>query len=274
MRHNLKYPSKPGGALMADGNVVPFGKYKGQPVEALIADADYLNWLKEQAWFRERYATIYQLVINYGAEPTETPDHNALQVLFLDDGFCLGLARHLAPNIDAVARKCWNDDIVRYATGPLADERYKLWSSPRSDEAKVAEINAKIIAADPRRDAQIDFRFVCEFERGRVLKNRDGGIAGRSAHPVDVLLRVWFAVGDQQFPRGYYKDEYEWREFLIELKPTVSDDYPSVLRQMRANGATILLLREYTGRGATREQFIKTFATADIRVVFVDEVKS
>jgi hypothetical protein len=53
----------------------------------------------------------------------------------------------------------------------------------------------------------------------------------------------------------------------IEIKPTVGDDYPSVLRQMKANESEILFVGQYVGTGATREQFIKTFATASIRVV-------
>jgi hypothetical protein len=58
----------------------------------------------------------------------------------------------------------------------------------------------------------------------------------------------------------------------IEIKPTVSDDYPAILRQMKASRSNVLLLREYAGRGATREQFVLTLASATIRVVFVDEI--
>jgi len=52
------------------------------------------------------------------------------------------------------------------------------------------------------------------------------------------------------------------------VQPEVLTSYPSVLRQMKANGSRYLLLKEYTGTGATREQFIKTFATADRAVIF------
>ena len=50
------------------------------------------------------------------------------------------------------------------------------------------------------------------------------------------------------------------------------DDYPAVLRQMKANGSDVLLIGDYVGTGATREQFIKTFATASKRVVFLHDV--
>ena len=73
--------------------VVPFGKYKDQPVEALIADRDYREWLMEQPWFRDRYVNLYQMVINYGGQPTETPEHNEMQAAFLDDDYCLKVAR-------------------------------------------------------------------------------------------------------------------------------------------------------------------------------------
>ncbi len=50
-------------------NVVPFGKYKGQPVEVLLQDHNYREWLAEQPWLREKHITLYQTIINYGGEP-------------------------------------------------------------------------------------------------------------------------------------------------------------------------------------------------------------
>ena len=58
----------------------------------------------------------------------------------------------------------------------------------------------------------------------------------------------------------------------IEIKPTVGDDYPTVLRQMRANGSRILFVQDYTGKGASEQQFIKTFELPDIKVVFRRQV--
>src|SRR5262249_16081100 len=39
--------------------------------------------------------------------------------------------------------------------------------------------------------------------------------------------------------------------------------------QMKANKSDVLLVGDYVGKGASQEQFIKTFATASKRVVFV-----
>jgi uncharacterized protein (DUF3820 family) len=84
---------------MADkGNIMPFGKHKGRLIEeVLVDDPSYLQWLTGQDWFRTKHITLYQVIINRGAEPEETPEHNALQVLFLDDAFCLRLMRVVIP---------------------------------------------------------------------------------------------------------------------------------------------------------------------------------
>ena len=74
--------------MSSEDKIVPFGKYKGRPlVEVIETDPAYLQWLTAQDWFREKFVTLHQTIINRGAETEETPDHNALQVMFLDDGF-------------------------------------------------------------------------------------------------------------------------------------------------------------------------------------------
>lgn len=69
--------------IQQKGMIVPFGKYKGQPVEVLREDAQYMDWLLGQNWFREKYQLVYNVIINNFGEPTETPEHNQMQVKFL-----------------------------------------------------------------------------------------------------------------------------------------------------------------------------------------------
>ena len=66
-------------------DVVNFGKYRGQPIEILASDRGYCDWLMAQPWFRERYQNLYTVIINNYQQPSETPEHNALQALFLDE---------------------------------------------------------------------------------------------------------------------------------------------------------------------------------------------
>jgi uncharacterized protein (DUF3820 family) len=58
----------------------------------------------------------------------------------------------------------------------------------------------------------------------------------------------------------------------MQVRQAIADDYPAVLRQMKANESMILFVGEYRGQGASQEQFVKTMATAGIRVVFACDV--
>jgi len=79
--------------------IVPFGKYKGQPAALLAADTKYCDWLVSQDWFHSKYGNIYNIVISGGGEPQDSPEHNEMQARFLDDSWCLQLAVVLYPDL-------------------------------------------------------------------------------------------------------------------------------------------------------------------------------
>lgn len=89
-------------------SIVPFGKFKGRLIEEMLDNADFLSWAQwalGQAGIRERYPAFCQVIINRGSEPEETPDHNAMQVKFLDDDYCLRFVRVCdICDIDEIAR--------------------------------------------------------------------------------------------------------------------------------------------------------------------------
>ena len=78
------------------GDIVPFGKYKGQPVEVLSADSDYAAWLHGQGWIKDKFPQFYTLIVNNFGEVEDTPEHNALQARFLSDDLCIQLFHALA----------------------------------------------------------------------------------------------------------------------------------------------------------------------------------
>lgn len=75
-----------------------------------------------------------------------------------------------------------------------------------------------------------------------------------------------------------YQHLFNEEEFQIEIKPTVSDDFPAVLRQMKASMPSkkcrnsILFLKEYTGFGASEEEFVEYFKTQGYKVIFEREI--
>jgi hypothetical protein len=68
--------------------MIPFGKYKGQPIEVLEHDPQYADWLAQQDWVKDRYPQIVNIIINKFGENEETPDHNAMQAKFMDRRYC------------------------------------------------------------------------------------------------------------------------------------------------------------------------------------------
>lgn len=176
--------------------MVPFGKHKGKPVDALLDDRPYLDWLLAQPWFKEKFGNVYNIVINNGTEPTETPEHNAMQIRFMAEEFRLKFT---------------------HAIGLVS------------------------------------------------VKNTT-----ELAFEVDGIDAQFWTTGS--------------RFICVEVKPTIGDDYPATLRQIKRykeiRGATkeyfradfCLLLRTYTGIGATESQFREFFKSQGITVVFEHEV--
>jgi hypothetical protein len=240
-------------------NIVPFGKYKGQPVEALAQDRPYLEWLSAQDWFRERYTGIYTLIVNNFTEASETPDHNALQVLFLDDDFCARFLTVLKPQWRAEGIKKLTENVLeqkRQLAGELgqrvlraSDEAYKK----QIDEAlaKFSNVTWALRCGREFEQRGIDVRLVCRIETVE-------GLPGRFSGHDSIFLS--------------YSADTTVGVFNIEIKPAVGDDYPAVLRQMRASRSSVLFTESYTGIGATEAQFVKTFALSDIKVVFRRDV--
>lgn len=66
------------------GEVVPFGKYKGQPVERLLDDQSYCEWVTSQPWLPDRWPAIFQIIVTRDPSLEETPEHNKLQAKFLE----------------------------------------------------------------------------------------------------------------------------------------------------------------------------------------------
>lgn len=183
---------------MSEGNVVvPFGRYKGRPIQETLHDKEYWEYMATQHWFREKFVTIYNIT-NSIHESEDTPEHNRIQIMFDDQKFIIAFMEKIIGREKAA----WHGD------------------------------------GDYRPEYEVRLRI-------------DGGY-GRPSHgpPVDVCIG---GIG-------------------IEIKPSVGDDYPAILRQMRANGATVLLTEKYIGTGADLDQVRRFFTTASKRVVLLEEV--
>ena len=193
---------------MAD--IVPFGKYRGQPIDVLAADSGYCDWLIAQAWFRERYGNVYTLIVNNFGEPTETPDHNALQARFLDEAFCRATLSAIGwqPVSDAaefVKKKMtaeYNSPIpilqrrILQLTNGLNETRLKL--------TKAEEKFAKAQTESARRSADL-------IETLRLLEAKICELGIDEPIVEDNLPSILIAIADKGLlPRGWCEFNTTW----------------------------------------------------------------
>lgn len=95
-------------------DVVPIGKYKGLPVERLMADQSYSEWLLAQSWFLDRYADLAQLLrMGRLNEPQDTPEHNAMIAGLIDQRDAM----------ECLAKRfCWNPDVEDLYSSDMRQE--------------------------------------------------------------------------------------------------------------------------------------------------------
>jgi hypothetical protein len=323
-----------------DTRVVPFGKYKGQPVEVLAADKSYCDWLAGQDWFRDRYTTIHTLIVNNFREPSETPEHNALQARFLDPDWRVRfivarrsheqLQRDVRGLYDTVLKHCaehltsartqlareqqrdlaaeWQQETERrrasvayhvkavsstnrpYGAWPEMDQQHlanarkalEEWTSTRTEHLdqqraeqahRVEQFQAAITELEQqqaevnRLRTRADYWFECDtdFE----VEGADVVLTA-VLYPEKPNLEKWrtgFPIPVKADTPFYLERELTYR---IECKPSLGDDYPAVLRQMRAAKTDSLVIGTYTGTGATLDQVREVFGM--IRILTVAEV--
>jgi len=242
------------GALMSTGEerqVVPFGKYKGRLVEELLGDRAYCEWLTAQSWFKERFQNVYMLIVNYGGQPEESPEHNAFQAIFLEHGTCLSLANlfgfptrsELEAKLAHVSDKILDNDVMNPQVVSLGFE-HRGWDVYFSTECGY------------------EYRAVCEGERG--------------SHGSWCCNK--FKI-DGQFTKKFY----HWRKLRIflELKPTLGDDYPNVLRQVLrypregcSSERRCVLVRSFSSAAVSWNQVQQIFASQGIALKQVSDLNS
>lgn len=252
--------------------IVPFGKYKGQPVEVLAADTDYCEWLTAQPWFKARYLNVYNTVINYGAEPQDSPEHNEMQARFLDDEWCFELADLLRPRLkgtyglEAARSLLAADSCYQKFRDCCELEEIDTCIVPRSfedrgwdvtygiDPAAVRAHRTRLVPPLPPCTCKCDHSECgpdasCHSNGGSewMCHHRDHekrGIAGGGHCCDDCYWSYKGPLGSREY--GWRSTSRDWLEakehfyqpdypdlIRVELKPDLGDDYPAVLRQVK-----------------------------------------
>jgi len=215
-------------------DIIPFGKYQGKPLEVLKQDVEYVKWLQTQSWFKLRYQNINNLIINNFGQPSETPEHNKIQTLFLSKDFCKLLIDFMVDN-------------------ELLQKFYYIEKKIKNDTSEMLipipsltylEHSLKITKPVVPLYTTVKEKVFYNYDYLNVFFEIDG---------IDVILQLKEAT------------------LHIEIKPNLSDDYPAVLRQMMANKSNVLLIASFDAIGANLNQVKEIFFKSKIRVLLLTD---
>ena len=254
--------------------LVPFGKYKGEPITTLLNDTKYLDWCKQQEWF-QKFPIVYNICVNQtittSNQNSKTPEHNKLQNFFLKRSF----------NIEFI-KKILRFDKYKNLLDKLYDsEEYKIYyENQRFDTIDYGLESARI---KPIFETIFnwDVTLSCDCNGSKIILNP------KYYNEQHVIYEKLFKNINHMMSYSF-NDPCKYTfpsmniNLYIEIKPLMGDDYPNVLRKMTTqkkitndkDGIYILLIDEYASSNTSKEQIIQIFRQSHIRVVFISELSN
>ena len=262
--------------------IIPFGKYKGQPITTLLKDTNYLEWCKQQEWFK-KFPIVYNICVNQTIvnqnENSKTPEHNKIQNLFLEEE---NVKNFLVKVFKLKLNHLYIDTDPKYS---VKFEKQYNW------DLFIDRIDFSYCSC-PVDDDFDDSKCVCKehnnfIKRYNIPKNE----------------------------RDQYYSKYT-ENIYCEIKPLLGDDYPCVLRKMNTqikltenfisienekikishqkienrryyNSSVgyrfsfqesiikpnyILLIKDFASSTTTIEQLIQIFNQSNIKVIFLKDI--
>lgn len=268
---------------------VPFGKYKNQPYEVLLADAGYAMYLLGSMYAKlqsQHPALLAFLVSRYGL-PDSTPEHNRLQNRFLDESFAIRFAMAASPRLRQFLAtlqhidlgKAWADYVRReLTTEKERSDRRQRWDA----SSRMPELRDDLM----RQASRLSFApFPGAFEGATWLKPVACAELEFEKEGADVSYCVFGGAGlETVVPIKLGSNEVDEEKrittygvnfpFRVEVKPIVGDDYPSILRAMKTVKTRQLLVGGFAGAGATWDELVKVFELSGITAVLLDDVEN
>jgi len=264
--------------------IVLFGKYKDKSILELLADKNYVEWLKQQPWFPNQ-KKIYNIIVNqtiHTSNNTKTPEHNKLQNLFLDE--------------ENVEKLLLNIYIKKYKTDKISN--VKIYFSNIIFEGIY---NWDLVV-------EKNNWYLCECDLSDETKNKCNC-------EINKKYREKYNIPEND-------DNLRFYELYCEIKPSLGDDYPCVLRKMKSQieltnnhikkyneniekkykreyeedwqmrqcwnknktsyryclsndcikPKYVLIIKNFNSLTTSKEQLLKIFNQSDIDIVFIDEL--
>lgn len=262
--------------LVSPERLWPFGKYRGQAVERAMADHSYMEWVLAQPWFPEDYPKIHGLIIGTSTgEPQDSPEHNAFQIRFLDEEVRLAVARRLGfQELDSQTcskRKAIARKVAKSLDCPVPERQL-----PLSVSAVKFEDQGWDVAFEIRPASYVAWLDAAAYGKPYIELLESWGMA-KLAAKTKARLRESHATLDVSI---YEPNTARRPRVVIELKPDLGDDYPSVLRQIqrypvskKGGDRKLLIVRRARFTTVSYEQVKAFFKSADITLLMEWELE-
>lgn len=256
--------------------LVPFGKYKGQPITRLINDPATLDYYKKQKII-QNYPFVNNICVNQTITPnnenSKTPEHNKLQNLFLERNF----------NIEFINNIFEFDKSISLLNKLYDTEDYKKYFGEQKFNENNYGLENSLITSIFETKYNWDVRIFLGEENGSITIN-ENTIKLNSTYykeKLDIRHKLFNGINHIDCHYGYGDCEYYFadirKSLYIEIKPLLGDDYPNVLRKMTTqknitndrHGEYVLFIGEYASSYTTKKQLIQIFKQSNIRVMFI-----
>jgi hypothetical protein len=268
--------------MAEDIPIVPFGKYKGQPVTSLMADTKYIEWLKNQEFFK-KHTTIYNICITQSLPNNEscTPEHNKLQNLFLDNNYCKKLFMlYKKKNIDDILKELDEFEIKFEPIFTVIKREFEAefnWDMKLTMQYRFNIGNIDKYIGQKNRERILlpenkKTKYLCGYTNKEFKDTTDEFKNFKDYVDIESGYRCMYIS-----LCSVYVESVGCNWFL-EIKPLLGNDYPNVLRKMKTQMKlskiphSILFVDKFSSESTTVEQLIEIFYESNICIVFKSDL--
>lgn len=258
--------------------IIPFGKYKGQPITTLLKDTNYLEWYKQQEWFK-KFPIVYNICVNQTIvnqnENSKTPEHNKIQNLFLEEenqNRLIDLLFNPKSIINKIQNGLIHKDFNKYFEKYEGDMSFNQLFTIYKIEFETTynwDVFLKIKGQY--------FNFIYKKEYWR----KEWNILEKYFTDIFNIKKCEVS----SYSDGKTNASLNYNSYIyIEIKPILGDDYPNVLKKMKQQKNLtscntemmrehyILLIKDFASSTTTSEQLIQIFNQSNIKVIFLKDI--
>lgn len=222
---------------------MPFGKHKGSSMLEVLRDGDYVLWATSQPDIERKWPAVVAFFRAGGAPTHEqdcSPEHNAVQLRFLDPHIVGQVGSYMMQRYDFYLPRPG-----RITYGKNKGKTYcDVWvNSPRNDQ-----------------EMPCDLEWACTPAFGKARFEVSGW---------DVVFTVGWKAECPDHGEQHCGD---MAKVMVELKPTIGDDYMAVLRQVEQRrevgrvgpGVCLVLCDHFDSRVAEFSQVVEIYRRSNM----------